>query len=870
MNLSLATAAHPRRFVQERLLWLSTAFLFFFCLAYTFAPAVRQHAWFPINWMHWLAFIAWLAGFQLLHLEMERTLPDTDPYLLPVVSLLVGWGLLTIWRLDTVLGERQTIWMAVGLLLLRAGMRRPDFLSWLRNYKYIWLTAALLITALTFLLGTYPGGEGPRLWLGCCGIYFQPSEPLKLLLVIYLAAYLADRLPSSFSLYGLLAPTLLIVGLALGLILAQRDLGTATLFISIYTLMLYLASGRRRMLLLSLAAILLGVLAGYQLYNVVRVRFEAWLDPWADASGHSFQIIQSLMAYAAGGVFGRGPGLGSPSVVPVAHSDFIFAAIGEENGLLGVIGVLVAYLLLVNRGLKIALSAPQRFQRYLAAGVSSYFAVQTVLIAGGTLRLLPLTGVTLPFMSYGGSSLVTSLAALLILLFANREPEEEPAPLLRSLPYLVFGGVFLSGLLAIGSLAAWWTLFRADELLNRTDNPRISIADRFVPRGSILDRNNHPLVVTSGIPGEYQRSYLYPNLAPVTGYLNPLYGKAGLEDSLGNYLRGLKGTPSSQVWWSSLVYSQPPEGLDVRTSIDIDLQNQADALLGDHKGSVVMLNAKTGEILVMASHPGYDPNHLADHWNELITSPNAPLINRATQGLYPPGPALGPFLMTAIVERTSLPQIPDALTFKQEQGKEINCSLPPGASPSWGEAVRDGCPAPLVLLSKQFRLSQMEDLFQTLGFGNAPKVPLPVSSPSLTLNGTEFVAIGLDGVKISPLQMALAASAFSADGMIPDPILALAVDTPNQGWVALPGGEAHNAFKSTAASFSANSLAEPGSFFWSSTGLVNGSSNPVTWFLAGTLSRWKGSPLVVVVALEENNPALAAQIGSGVISTALK
>ena len=257
MNLPQAEAAHPRRLVQERLLWLATAFLFFFCLAYTFAPAVRLHAWYPLNWMHWLAFIAWLAGFQLLNLEMERFLPEADPYLLPIVSLLVGWGLLTIWRLDTTLGERQTIWMAIGVLLIRAGMHRPRFLDWLRNYKYIWLTSVLVITALTFFWGTYPGGDGPHLWLGCCGVYFQPSEPLKLLLVIYLAAYLADRLPSSFSLYGLLAPTLILVGTAMGLILAQRDLGTAILLIAIYTLMLYLASGRRRMLLLILAATLL-------------------------------------------------------------------------------------------------------------------------------------------------------------------------------------------------------------------------------------------------------------------------------------------------------------------------------------------------------------------------------------------------------------------------------------------------------------------------------------------------------------------------------------------------------------------------------------------------------------------------------------
>ena len=410
MNLNLS--GQPRRLIQDRLLWIAAAFLFCDCLALTFAPAVRLHAWTPINLFPWAAFTVWFCGFFLLHRQMERSRPEADPYLLPIAALLVGWGLLTIWRLDATVGARQTIWLAMGIFVIRAGLQKPGFLDWLRNYKYVWLTLGLLITTATFFFGTYPGGAGPRLWLGCCGVYLQPSEPLKLLLIIYLAAYLADRMPSSIALYGLLAPTVTLIGIALGLLLAQRDLGTALLFIFIYTLTLYLASGRKRMILLSMIALFSAALVGYRLIAVVRARIDSWLNPWVDSSGHSYQIIQALIAFAAGGIFGSGPGLGSPGVVPVAHSDFIFAAIGEEMGLLGVFAMIILYVLMISRGLKIAVTAPVRFQRYLAAGISTYLAVQTILIMGGSLRLLPLTGVTLPFVSYGGSSMFANLLAV--------------------------------------------------------------------------------------------------------------------------------------------------------------------------------------------------------------------------------------------------------------------------------------------------------------------------------------------------------------------------------------------------------------------------------------------------------------------------
>jgi cell division protein FtsI/penicillin-binding protein 2 len=199
--------------------------------------------------------------------------------------------------------------------------------------------------------------------------------------------------------------------------------------------------------------------------------------------------------------------------------------------------------------------------------------------------------------------------------------------------------------------------------LTRTDNPRRAIADRFVRRGAILDRRNDPLDTTEGNPGEFERRYLYPPLAATLGYSHPAYGQSGLEASLDPYLRGLRGNPTLSIWWDHLLYGQPPPGLDVRLSIDLDLQKAADDLLDKSAGAAVLLNARTGEILALASHPAFDPNQLEEDWQSLVSDPETPLFNRAVLGSYPIGSALGPFLLATAVADGGLPTGPQQLGY---------------------------------------------------------------------------------------------------------------------------------------------------------------------------------------------------------------
>jgi cell division protein FtsW (lipid II flippase) len=524
--------------------------LFTYSAILTLAPAVRERSWnVDYRWAHWFGFLVWALTFTFIRRELAKRIPDTDPYLLSACGLLCGWGLLTIWRLDPMFGLRQTIWLAACGTGFIYATRRAGELQVLRSQKYILLGAGLALTALTLVLGTNPGGPGPRLWLGCCGVYFQPSEPLKLLLVTYLAAYLADHLPVRVGAFPVLLHTAFVVSLALALLLVQRDLGTASLVILLYAAVLYLATDRARVLAAAALGLFAALWFGYASIEVIHSRLQSWIDPWQDPAGTSYQIVQSLLAIANGGAIGRGPGIGNPGLVPVAISDFVYAALAEETGLAGSVALAALVAVILVRGLTAALNAPDDFRRLLAGAATAYLGMQSLLILGGNLRALPLTGVTLPFMSYGGSSLVTSFSALFLLLSIGANREYNPGPLETSRPYSVFGGLLLLGLALLALTSTWWALLRGPDLLTRTDNARRSIADRTVPRGRLLDRGGLEINRNAGQAGSYGREYLYPELTPVIGYTHTVFGQSGLEASLDEFLRGTRGQPVSRILW---------------------------------------------------------------------------------------------------------------------------------------------------------------------------------------------------------------------------------------------------------------------------------------------------------------------------------
>jgi cell division protein FtsW (lipid II flippase) len=427
--LDLDSDALPPPVQQERLL-LVLAGLFVLVNQVTLIIATGRSA-----------LAIWPVGVWVLcaaggHRTLNRWLPFRDPLLFPVTMFMTGWGLNLVARLVPDYAPRQTLWVVVGLAALLALTTLPKDLRWLRRYRYTWLIGGLALLALTILIGQNPANRGPRLWLGFGGLYYQPSELLKILLVAFLASYFAEnqrymredtirvgpwRVPSP----AFLGPVLLMWGICIVMLVWQRDLGAATLFFVVFMVMLYVASGQAQLFIGGLALLLVAAVAGYHFFGVVALRVNVWLNPWPQAGRQAYQVVQSLLAVSAGGVFGQGIGQGYPTIIPVAYSDFAFAAIAEEWGLIGVLVVVAGLAALVVRGMRIAVRARQPFRSLLAAGLSVMLAVQSLLIMAGVLKLVPLTGVTLPFVSYGGSSLLTNFVIVGLLLVLSGEERVE-------------------------------------------------------------------------------------------------------------------------------------------------------------------------------------------------------------------------------------------------------------------------------------------------------------------------------------------------------------------------------------------------------------------------------------------------------------
>jgi cell division protein FtsW (lipid II flippase) len=365
---------------------------------------------------------------------LRLRLPPHDPLLYPTVALLVGLGGALLSALKPPLADKQLVWTAIGMATLAAA---AGFRHWRRVCDYPYVTMALAggLLLLTSVAGK-PLGAGGDVKLGIdLGLFsFQPSELARLALVFFLAGYLAEKQallarPAKWWSLGradlkYLGPLLVMWGLCLLLLVSQRDLGAALLYFSLFIAMLYLATARLPYVALGLGAFALGAAVCYRFLPVVATRLNLWLDPWADPQNKGYQIVQGLFSLSAGGNWGTGLGVGDAGRIPAVHTDLIFAAVGEQLGLVGALSVLLCYAVLVYRGYRIAIAANDEVPMLLAAGLTTALALQTFVIIGGVVKLTPLTGVTLPFLSYGGTSmLVNSLSAgILLALSTQRTP----------------------------------------------------------------------------------------------------------------------------------------------------------------------------------------------------------------------------------------------------------------------------------------------------------------------------------------------------------------------------------------------------------------------------------------------------------------
>jgi cell division protein FtsW (lipid II flippase) len=372
-----------------------------------------------------------------LHLFIRRTLPDADPYLFPLVALLAAFGIVVIYRLDQTLARQQAGWFVVGIVFFVGTVLAVRDVKVLERYRYVIAVTGIGLLLLPRLPVIGSQVNGAYLGVDAGPVAFQPTEFAKLCIVVFLASYLVERgeamVVGARRVAGMtlppikhFGPLLVVWGAAMLMLIYIRDLGSSLMFFGAFLALLYLATGRLFFVISGLALFVAGSWFFAGAVPHVQDRVDIWLDPWKHASSSGYQIAQSLFAQADGGLFGKGFGQAllelpnGTSILPAPHTDLIYAVITDELGLFGASSVVLVYLLFAERGFKIASLAVDDFSKLLAAGLTTVFALQAFVIVGGVTRVIPLTGVTLPFVSYGGSSIVANFVLLALLLMISQ------------------------------------------------------------------------------------------------------------------------------------------------------------------------------------------------------------------------------------------------------------------------------------------------------------------------------------------------------------------------------------------------------------------------------------------------------------------
>ena len=715
--------------------------LFLLCLAAV--PVLLLYAMYVVNSNTQLSVstlgvpLGLFAAFAAAHVAIRFLAPGADSAILPIVFVLSGTGITFLTRLAPDAAVSQVVWLFVSVAAMVAVLALVRDIDSLADYKYTLGVVGVVLLVLPMILGTEQNGS--KLWIYIGGFSFQPGEFAKIAITLFLAFYLAtnrEALSASMRTFGpitlprlrMLLPLLVMWGISLLVVIFETDLGSALLFFAFFVIMIYVATGRVSYVVVSLLLLAAGGVACYFLFGHVQNRVNIWIDPWSAASSGGYQIVQGLYSLADGGLVGTGIGNGLSTTIPFVQSDFIFAAIGEEMGLLGASAVLILFLLFCVRGLATAARAKSDCSAFAAVGLTCAISIQAFIIVGGVTKLLPLTGVTLPFMSQGGTSLLASFVIVGLLLRAGDEGTGREAQLRsaserkssRRDPVLsltsqiqaqgaagahaasvVHGsharGHFglntaesgVLGRVALGkrltALITVFSLFFAALIANLTyvqqiDAERIqtlptnnhTIArSAYVQRGAIITSDGVTLAESTQQPdGTYARSYPQGTLARHTvGYISTQYGSDGVEATMNETLTGRKDYSN----WRTALYSlagvaQP--GSTVQLTINSQMQRAAEEALSGYTGAIVVRDPRTGAVLASASSPTYS----VDQLDEVITSGSGgQLVNRATQALYAPGSTFKAVTLAAALDSgaTSLDDTVSAPASMEIGGAEV-------------------------------------------------------------------------------------------------------------------------------------------------------------------------------------------------------
>lgn len=775
----------------------------------------------------------------LAHILLSRARSAVDPFLLPLTVLLAGLGLILVYTVkdpyrDTFAFATQAKGVIVfGLIAFALPFTRAFQRLPLHRWVYLYALAAVFLMAVLLAFGHGPAGIRIEVF------GFEPVEFIKVLLVFFVAAYLAERrvalgqgarkpgLANAREVIPLIAVYLFVL-LLFGVI---KDLGPAVLLFGAFIALLYLVTGRPVYPVAGLALLAVAGAVGYRLgFGFFATRVQMWLHPWNNDDRLGGQLAQGLWGMATGGVWGSGLGLGDPASVPRAGSDMVFTTLGEELGLFGTLMVVIVFSVIVYRGFQIALHAADEFDRLLAAGLTTLLGLQAIIITAGATGLLPLTGITLPFVSYGSSSLTADFftIAVLMRISAKSLPEKiAPAPppvFVKTSRQVVLAlvGVLLVGV-GIGRLL--WIQGAVDaDLASRPlvipdadgqkrphINPRLTAYAAAIPRGRILDRNGKVLAENAdqGVTFFAGRPRAYPYGEVGADIIYAVEQPRSETDPLGcdSILRGYSDPEKLLGYYRRKDLPFPPElrGDDVTLTLDAGLQKTAQEALsraadrfGNGRGAMVLLDSHTGALLAAATEPTFDPNTISpDQWNTIhaSTAPGNPLLDRAFAGIYPPGSTFKLVTATAAFQQGksalifdcphSIPVIHWNFNGHRYTRKGITdeAGMPPFGITDMAKAIRVSCNVYFAQLGIALGAPALSQAISDYQLVNCP----PLADIGADLPDCAY---GQGKILVTPYQMARVAQTIANNGSESEPLFFATTSAPPPAHSVLPATDA--------------------------------------------------------------------------------
>lgn len=870
------------------------------------------------------------ASFIVSHLALRKFAPAADPAILPICFALSSIGIAFVTRLAPDLAIRQVGWLILGIIFMIAVIVFMKNMDKTANYKYTLMVIGLILLLSPLLPGIGNEIYGSRIWLSIGGFSFQPGEIAKIFIVLFLAGYLAQNRemlsvfthkvgPFKFPDLSTLLPLLIMWLLSMAIVVFEKDLGSALIVYFVFLTMLYVASGKKFYLIVGLLTIAIGAVILFFFFSHVQVRVDTWLDPFADPTNTGYQLVQSIFSMADGGLFGVGIGSGLADNIPIVESDFIFAAIAEETGLLGAAGLLLLYLCFAIRGLVTAARAKSDVSSFIAVGLTATIVLQAFIIVGGVTRLIPLTGLTLPFVSQGGSSLLASFIAVGFLLKCGDQSTGVESEIASGTGNISAEGVL--GRVSLGkritnTMIAFSVLFallvanltmimvvQADEYKNMPINNHTLVKESKTERGTISTYDN--VVLAQSVEqsdGTYKRVYPAGTLAAhVVGYASEKFGTAGIESSYNDTLKGQRNYAS----WTDVLNASTGNsaaGNDVKLTINSTIQKAAQDALEGFSGACVVIDPKTGAVLALASSPTYNAADIETLLqNSSNSSDSSALYNRATQALYPPGSTFKIVTLTGALENNVATE---SSVFKAPGSMKIgNGDITNFNGRNYGEitlarATEVSANTVYAQLGVEMGADMLVKTAEDFGFDQDIKFDLPLAKSlmpkpeEMTEWETAWAAAGEPvgehespaGPQSTVLEMAMVGCAIANNGVIQKPYLVDSIYNAEGkcSFTASPSplmtttnsataNRVKSILEGVVASGTGGAAAVPGVKIAGKTGTAE-TGKPIddSWFVG--IGPSENSRVVVAIVLEEGSdlPGGAASRAQGVLRTALQ